>query len=390
MKRVSRDSDSLHIALLLNREYVYGRKIMQGIMSYVRPSKRWKISIGRLTLRDVRKLVSLKPDGIIAEVFSPEVASVLNKSGIPYVDVSEIVCDLSAPSVCTDNVQIGKMAAAHLIERGYINFAYLGGNNCFARLRENGFAQTLTECGLTYSGFTKKLNLDFYGSNVLGETPRAFHEWLQALPKPVAVFACNDAFALIVNEACRQLDIHVPDKVAILGVDNDEQFCQLETPAISSVELPLWQIGTEAVSLLDQLVTGQSPAETQKRLSPVGIVLRQSSDIVAFLDETLAKAMRYIREHAGEPLTVEQACEALCVSRRLLEKSMKSQIGHSPLTEIHRVHIERAKMLLLNSNLSLPQIARTSGFRSPERMSVLFKRFTGTTPSRFRKYFLKK
>ena len=380
--------ENFHIALLLNRESVYGRKVMQGVMSYVRPMRKWKISIGRLSLKDINKIISVKPDGIISEVFSPSVAKVLDDSGIPYIDVSQVVDNKSATMVCSDNKKVGQMAAEHFLERGFTNFAYIGGKTAyFAKLREAGFAEVLHKCGQNYSTFTKKLNLNFYGSNVLGESSKSLHHWLKSLPKPVAIFACNDAFALIINETCRQLDIHVPDKVAILGVDNDEQFCQLETPAISSIELPLREIGFRAACILENLMNKNSRQSKSELIPPVEIVLRQSSDIIAFQDETLSEAMRYIREHADTPLMVEDVCDSLCISRRLLEKSMKKQIGHSPLTEIHRVHVERAKTLLLNSRMQLPEIAIASGFRSPERMSVIFKRLTGTTPSKYRRSF---
>ena len=377
---------NIHIALLLNRESVYGRRVMQGVMSYVRPSLTWKVSIGRLSFKDVHKIVSLKPDGIIAEVFSPRAAEILDDSGIPYVDVSDVVKQCSGTLVCADNSKIGQIAAEHFLERGFTNFAYFGGKkNHFAKLRESGFAKTLHDRGLNYSVFTKRLNLDFYGSNVIGESSEPFHQWLETLPKPVAIFACNDAFALIANETCRQLGHHVPDEVAILGVDNDEQFCQLETPAISSVELPLRQIGHEAVSVLEDLMNGTTLQSQSKLFAPTGVVLRQSSDIVAFEDETLSEAIKYIREHADTPMTVEGVCDELCISRRLLEKSIKKQIGHSPLAEIHRAHVERAKDFLINSRMTLPKIAYASGFRSPERMSVIFKRLTGTTPSKYRR-----
>ena len=381
---------NIHIALLLNRESVYGRGVMQGVMSYVRPSRTWKVSIGRLSLKDVNKLVSLKPNGIIAEVFNPKVAKILDDSGISYVDVSDVVERCSGPLVCADNSKIGQIAAEHFLERGFTNFAYFGGKKThFTKLREAGFSKVLRDRGQSYSVFSKRMSLDFYGSNVIGESSEAFHQWLKELPKPVAIFACNDAFALIINETCRQLGLHVPDKVAILGVDNDEQFCQLESPAISSVELPLRQIGFEATCVLEEMMSGKTSQPKPKLLAPVEIVLRQSSDIVAFEDETLLEAMRYIREHADVPMSVDGVCGELCISRRLLEKSMKKQIGHSPLTEIHRVHIERAKTLLLNSRMQIPQIAIASGFRGPERMSVIFKKLTGTTPSKYRRTFSK-
>ena len=383
--------EHLHIGLLLNRESVYGRGIMRGFMANVRPSRKWKISIGRLSIHDANKLISLKPDGIIAEVSSPRVAALLDASGIPYIDIAEVVKNISVPRVYSDNHKVGQMAAEHFMERGFTNFAYFGGKTAyFSQLREVGFANVLHEHGRDYSRFMKTIKLDFYGSNILGESSESFHKWLMSLPKPVAIFTCNDAYALIVNETCRELGIHVPDKVAILGVDNDEQFCQLETPAISSIELPLWQIGSVTAELIEELATGRQHDPILKRLAPIGIVQRQSTDIVAFDNELLAEAVRYIREHADQPMTVEGVCDALCISRRLLEKNMRNIMGHSPLMEINRVHIERTKELLLNSNLTLPQIATASGFNSPERMSVLFKKFTGTTPSRYRKLFSKK
>ena len=159
---------NIHIALLLNRESVYGRGVMQGVMSYVRPSRTWKVSIGRLSLKDVNKLVSLKPNGIIAEVFNPNVAKILDDSGIYYVDVSDVVERCSGTLICADNSKIGQIAAEHFLERGFSNFAYFGGKKThFTKLREAGFSKVLRDRGQSYSVFSKRLSLDFYGSNVM-------------------------------------------------------------------------------------------------------------------------------------------------------------------------------------------------------------------------------
>ncbi len=380
--------ENCHIILLLNRESAYGREVMRGVMSYIRPTRTWKVSIGRLDMRNAQKLISLKPDGIIAEVFSLHLEKILNESSIPYLDVSESVSTITDRKVCADNRKIGQLAAKHFLERGFTNFAYFGGKNIhFAKLREVGFAETLHECGLNYSVFRKRLRLDFYGSNVLGEISTRFYQWLRSLPKPAAIFTCNDAYALIVNESCRQLGFHVPDDIAILGVDNDEQFCQLEAPALSSIELPARQIGLEAAAMLDDLIHDKPLSRSPKIIPPLGIVLRQSTDIVAIEDNKLAAAIKFIREHADSPITVNDICKALYISRRSLETSMKKQLGHTPLAEINRNHIERAKTLLLNTDMQMPNIASSSGFNSPERMSVVFKKLAGITPSQYRKRF---
>ncbi|MEN8128480.1 MAG: DNA-binding transcriptional regulator [Planctomycetota bacterium] len=379
---------NLHIALLVNRESVYGQGIIRGVMSYVRPSKTWKVSIGRLSLKDIHKMVALKPDGMIAEVFSPRAAGILTDAGIPCIDVANVVGSSAIPKVCADSREVGRLAAAHFLERGFSNFAYIGGKTAnFAKLRQCGFAERLREHGHECAVFFKKLDLDFYGSNVLGEGSKPLHQWLLSLSKPVAVFACNDAFALIVNETCRQLGLHVPHQVAILGVDNDEQYCQLETPATSSVVLPLRQIGFEGVRALEKLIHGTPHPPRLKALPPVEIILRESTNTIAFKNEKLSEAIQFIRDNAHRPISVDEVCRALYLSRRWLENNMKNQIGHSPLTEIHRVHVERAKTLLTHGGMTLPEIAMASGFRSPERMSILFKKLTGVSPSKYRKAF---
>lgn len=377
-----------HIVLLLGLKSIYGRGILRGVMSYVRPSRNWKVSVGQLSLKDANRAVAAKPDGIIAEIFNSRVAKILDKSGIPCVDVSNIVSNTVAQKVCADNEKIGQLAAEHFLERGFTNFAYIGIKRTrFSKLREVGFAKVLHGCGQDYSVFFRKLDSDFFESNTLGKTPELLLQWLISLSKPVAIFACNDAVALIVNEACRQLDFHVPDEVGVLGVDNDEQFCELETPTISSIKMPLIEIGFEATRLLEDIMNGMPQQSCSKTMPPLEVILRQSSDFVVFEDEKLLEAMQYIKEHVDKPISVEEVCDALAISRRWLEKKIKKQMGHSPLDEIRRVHIERAKTLLLNSKMSLPEIAIASGFRSPERMSVIFKRLTGITPSKYRKTF---
>lgn len=62
-------------------------------------------------------------------------------------------------------------------------------------------------------------------------------QWLQELPKPVALFCCDDAHALFISETCRMNNIHIPEEIALLGVDNDELMCNISDPPISSIDL---------------------------------------------------------------------------------------------------------------------------------------------------------
>ena len=83
--------------------------------------------------------------------------------------------------------------------------------------------------------------------------------WLDSLPKPIAVLACNDIRGLQVLDACRRIALPVPERVAVLGVDNDVVLGELSDPPLSSIDQDLERIGYEAAALLDRLMGGESP-----------------------------------------------------------------------------------------------------------------------------------
>jgi LacI family transcriptional regulator len=119
--------------------------------------------------------------------------------------------------------------------------------------------------------------------------------------------------------------------------------------------------------------------------APDGIAKRPSTDILAIEDEDLVLAMKYIREHAQEPIGVEDILREVPISRRLLEKKFRTILNKSPLDEIQRVHLERAKHLLTDTDQSLAQVAKASGFNSGERLSVVFKQKVAMPPGEFRR-----
>jgi LacI family transcriptional regulator len=117
---------------------------------------------------------------------------------------------------------------------------------------------------------------------------------------------------------------------------------------------------------------------------PQGVAVRQSSDVFAVSDATIAAALRFIREHACEGVTVPQVLEHLSVSRSWLERNFRKLLNRSPQAEIRNVQLKRCKELLRTTSLSLEKIARLTGFEHPEYLNVVFKRETGETPGRYR------
>jgi len=176
----------------------------------------------------------------------------------------------------------------------------------------------------------------------------------------------------------------VPDEVAVVGVGNDECFCNLSEPPLSSVIPDADRAGYQAASLLDRMMTTRQTVEGLHLLKPTGIVIRQSSDVLAITDPQVSRTVRFIRDHACEGIKVGDLLRAVPVSRRILEARFKKLLGHSPHDEILRVQLQRVKQLLEETDLPLKVIADRAGFKHVEYLSAVFKRQIGHPPGEYR------
>jgi LacI family transcriptional regulator len=111
---------------------------------------------------------------------------------------------------------------------------------------------------------------------------------------------------------------------------------------------------------------------------------RQSTDVLAVGDRDVAAAIRYIREHACEGISVNDVLAAVPLSRSVLERRFTRILGHTPKEEISRVRLRRIKQLLAETDLPLARIATMTGFEHPEYLNVMFKSKTGDTPGEYR------
>ena len=147
---------------------------------------------------------------------------------------------------------------------------------------------------------------------------RSIGHWLSILLRPLAVLACNDHRGRQVLAGCAHVGLALPDEVAVVGVDNDEVLCELSSPPRSSIAPDTFHLGYESTAILDALMAGQSPPEHTILISPKELCVRLSSDVLAVEDAEIAKAVRFIRDHGYEGLTVDDLVAALAVSRAML------------------------------------------------------------------------
>jgi LacI family transcriptional regulator len=374
------------IALLMGQDLGYCRGVFRGIHTYALHKKRW---ILRDVPPDEQILPSLRewqPQGIIAHLFDADFARRVLALKKPLVNITNTLVRLKAPLVEVDHLRVGQLAAEHFLERGYVNFGYLGsGWTGFSQQRERGFRRRLATAGHTlsscYAAYLPRPPL----ASSWKTADRQVRDWLLALPKPAAILASNDVPARHLAETCRMLGLYVPEQVAVLGVDNDEVECLLCHPPLSSVVNPAEQIGYEAARLLDRLMSGRTPPRKPIYVLPTHVVTRQSTDVIAVADPDVSRAAAFIRDHAAEKIGVADVVLPLSMARRRLERRFRGCLGRTILEEIQRVRVERAKHLLAETDLPMPVVASRSGFSTPQRLAAVFRRATGQSPLVYRR-----
>lgn len=348
----------------------YGREIIRGVREYTQKNRMWQLAVAEATPKNLRTLKRENPDGTIGLFHTAEMEEAVRASKVPAINVSSMCKGNRVPGVIPQNAAISRIAAAHFIDRGFRHFAYAGYRQYFySKDREQAFAAALKDAG--------------FECHVLpdGQDVRS----IRALPKPVAVMACSDERAKQLIGAAARCGVKVPHEVAVSGVDNDEGMCELAEVPITSIDPNGRRIGFEAATALERLMTAGRVEHKLVQVPPAGLVVRASSEVLAVPDEEVANAIRYMQAHACDPMRVEDMMGVLKVSRRTLEKRFRTIVGRTLHDEIRRLQFERARKLLSDTDLKIPQVASRCGFRDPKRFTTLFREEFGSPPVAFRR-----
>jgi LacI family transcriptional regulator len=375
-----------HIALLVETSLASGRDILRGIARYVREHEPWAL------YHEPRGLEASLPawlrqwrgDGIIVRAQNDRIAQAVQATAIPAVDVLGVAPSSRLPLVHVEDHAIAALAAEHLLERGFHHFGFVGikGENWSER-RRDGFHESLHRVQLPASVY--EIPRTAMARVPWEKQEDALAAWLRELPKPAGVMVASDQLGPQSLEACRRARIEVPYELAIVGVDNDETLCEVCNPPLSSVNAGHQLLGYQAAALLDRLLKG-APAPTEPLLvPPQGVVMRTSTDVLATADRQVAAALRFIREFACQGLTAADVVGRVPVSRSVLQRRFRKELGRSIQEEIIHARLQRARQLLAETDLPLVDVAERSGFKHQEYLGATFRARTGTTPAQYRR-----
>lgn len=409
-------SDRPRVVLLMSPSAGYERGLFRGIAQYARHYGSWvflpfweqrgmpQSSPLEMDLELSRKkrglsrsksmtheMKRLGVTGVIGRLVAPDIIEAVFALNLPAIGMDltdEQLADArftqAVSEIRPDSHKAGRMAAEHLLERGFRRFAFCGHskNPNWSRQRAEGFCERLKEAGFGCDIYQppQSRSVMFWHR----EYP-AVITWLQSLQKPVGIMACNDIRGRQIIEACSLGGMHVPNDVAVIGVDEDQVLSELSNPPLSSIVLNGEQGGYQAAELLHRMMLGQVKKPQRILVDPLWVNSRLSTDVIAIEDRDIADTVRYIRENARRPIQIMDIVKHAGISRRALEIRFQRSLGWSIREEIERIRIEFAKQLLAETDLPAWKIAENTGFSGEDYLGKVFRRVTSTTLAQYRR-----
>ncbi|MCU5772322.1 XylR family transcriptional regulator [Erwiniaceae bacterium BAC15a-03b] len=380
------------ITLLFNANKVYDRQVVEGVGEYLQASQTdWDIFIEedfRCRIENIREWLG---DGVIADYDDQQIETLLQPVNVPIVGVGgSYHHPQDYPPVhyiATDNAALVESAFLHLKEKGVHRFAFYGlplsSGKRWAQEREYAFRQLVAQeryQGVVYQGMETAPENWQHAQNRLAD-------WVQTLPPQTGIIAVTDARARHLLQVCEHLKIPVPEKLCVIGIDNEELTRYLSRVALSSVAQGSRQMGYQAAKLLHRLLDKQVLPLQRILVPPVKVIERRSTDYRSLHDPAVIQAMHYIRFNACKGIKVEQVLDAVGMSRSNLEKRFKDETGETIHALIHSEKLEKARTLLISSSMSINEISQMCGYPSLQYFYSVFKKSYASTPGEYRERF---
>jgi LacI family transcriptional regulator, galactose operon repressor len=378
------------VALLVETARGFGRDLLHGIARYSRLHGPWSFHITPGDFKQAMpEMKQWGGTGIIARIPNDRVAEEVINANVPTIalGLSDEQMLPSSPlaqfsEISSDAIEVSRVAADHLLARRFSHYAYVGSDDRgWSLRREVAFQKYMAKHGFEVHVYSQpKLQRD----RVWEREQEFLARWIGKLPTPIGLYACDDDRGREVLEACSFAGLHVPEDVAVIGVDNDEVFCELAFPPLTSIALNAEAAGYRAAALLDGMMRGRTREPRHIVVESLGVVTRRSTEVVAVEDEDVVAALQFIHREQGRGISVDDVAEHAAMSRRNLETRFRETMGRTILEEMQLVRLERAKRLLVETTYPVSKVAELAGFGSAGYFIQFFQKQLGKTPRKYR------
>jgi LacI family transcriptional regulator len=232
--------------------------------------------------RSIEMLLQRQVDGVLyAAMYHRVVRLPKSLRSTPSMLLDASCDDPAIPSVVPDEVQGGYTAVRELIEHGHRRIGMITGTADIPALhgRIEGYRKALAEVDVAFDAAL--VSSEEAGPAVAGEVDsgyRAARRLLTADQRPTALFCFNDRMAAGAYRAAAELGLSIPRDLSVVGFDNQELVSEALHPALSTVQLPHYEMGARAVSQLLTLIgtPGRPPGPATKEKLHCPLVARAS------------------------------------------------------------------------------------------------------------------
>ncbi len=386
------DKERKRVAVLIESTRTYARELIRGIGQYNREHQEWIIEYVPRGLDDPPPLwlKNWKGDGILARINDNHLLETILELKLPTIDLRRNIITPSIPNIGPNDQEVVKLLYQHFREHGFFSFGYFGYHfytNRSMDYRFSCFQQLMEKEDLKYTSLF--LGTDTKLSKLNNHQLTRLRKWIDNLPERTAIITCNDDTAFHLLQACRAVGIKVPQQIAVAGIGNDECLCTLGYPTLTSVDLDPQRIGYQAADLLSRMMNEHYVPEQSIMMPPRGVVVRESTDIIATADQKLSDALQFIRENACRGITPGEVLKHVHLSRMALEIRFKSVLNQTIHEVIIQVRLRHVCELLATTDMTYRQIATETGFNYPEYLMRLFRQNMGITLKEYRNKYYK-
>lgn len=354
------------------------------IARHAEESGNWRfVFSAEASVEAFRFLNTLDCDGAIVRIMNTAMLREALKTHFPIVNVSSWLQKPGVPTVRHDYDACGRLAAEHLLEKGYRRFGCVvvpGG--WFIEQRHNAFVRAIEAHGGTIDTFHLKSTMPEVIEPLPAAERQRFIDWVRTLKRPAGLALLDDWDAPVLQELCREAGCEVPRDLVMITTG-----CHSEVLPLCSVPLSAVQEDQElqarfAVSCLDVLMEDKQPRETMINVPPLGVVERASTATMAIADREVAHAVEFIRGHGFEPINVSDVSGRVEVSRVTLERRFRQVMGVTMHDYLTQLRVRRAKELLVaQPPQSLQAIAQQCGLADRRRLNQVFLSVVGEVPA---------
>ena len=366
-------------------EHGFGRALLEGMSDYATHKCDARLqSVSQASPFPADRHVQL--NGLILRLLDEKTYARARSRGIPVVDIYGEKIRNGVAQVFGDYRQIAQLAANLFLSRGYENIGWCGiGGLFFSAETKRHFIDFIRKSGRAVNAYdSSSRHTDVIVCNAPDHIPDAkeMRQWIRSLPKPCAIFCCNDHRAFQIMRIASECGFSIPEEVSILGVDNDSTICAFADVPLSSIDPDAFRIGQTAARVLDAMIEKRPDDKPHKPIliPPKCLIERQSTMHFPVSPAWLSKVLVAIERNLSDGINATEAVALSGHSAPAVERAFRKNFNSSVIAYITERRMRRAKTLLSTTSLMIKEVAAECGFSSQQYFCRVFRDTYGRSP----------